>query len=192
MILECLHDFWENYIANSDIEIYNEFSLQHELGIYLRNKLPNFKVQFERNADFFIKDKNIKTRKHEIDIVIFKDNEKYAVELKYPRHGQYPVRMFKFIEDIQFMEELKSNGFNKTFTMAIVDEADGKKFYSGNSPQEIYKYFRSNGNKILHGKVDYPCNGKVIEPLYINGYYSINWLNLPKELRGYILETNND
>ncbi len=30
--------------------IYNEFSLQHELGIYLRRALPgNYKVQFERN-----------------------------------------------------------------------------------------------------------------------------------------------
>lgn len=34
-------------------EVYNEFSLQHELGIYLRENLQkhgNFKVQFEKNS----------------------------------------------------------------------------------------------------------------------------------------------
>lgn len=40
-------------IENKNIEIYNEFSLQHELGIYLRNNLQIGKIQFERNISYF-------------------------------------------------------------------------------------------------------------------------------------------
>ena len=40
-------------VLNEEIEVYNEFSLQHELGIYLRKILPNFKIQFERNVKYF-------------------------------------------------------------------------------------------------------------------------------------------
>ena len=39
-------------IKSKSIEIYNEFSLQHELGILLRNKINNKKVQFERNVGY--------------------------------------------------------------------------------------------------------------------------------------------
>ena len=49
-----LNNFWD-YISENKKEndIYNEFSFQHELGIYLRNVLPkDYKVQFERNVDF--------------------------------------------------------------------------------------------------------------------------------------------
>ena len=31
-------------IKSNNIEIYNEFSLQHELGIFLRNKISDFKI----------------------------------------------------------------------------------------------------------------------------------------------------
>ncbi|MCE7913083.1 MAG: hypothetical protein DYH15_00080 [Nitrosomonas sp. PRO4] len=31
-------------VRSGEIEIYNEFSLQHELGIFLRNLMPNHKV----------------------------------------------------------------------------------------------------------------------------------------------------
>lgn len=40
-------------VRSGEIEIYNEFSLQHELGIFLRNLMQNHKVQFERNVSFF-------------------------------------------------------------------------------------------------------------------------------------------
>ena len=75
---ELINNFWD-YQKKNNIELYNEFSFQHELGIYLRNNLPNYKIQFERNISYFFN--NVKdTKKKEIDIVIFKDDfsEKYA------------------------------------------------------------------------------------------------------------------
>ena len=157
-------DFWE-YIkkGGKEIELYNEFSFQHELGLYLRHELSQYgyKVQFERNTKYFAK--NDTFRKHEIDIVVFKTDERdefeklAAIELKFPRHGQYPVRMFNCIEDILFMEELKERAhFKHTFVMAIVnhkvkgdkDDEIGRNFYDIHNKHlkkdnSIYKYFRT-------------------------------------------------
>lgn len=39
-----------NPVTSQNIDLYNEFSLQHELGIFLREALTPYKVQFERNV----------------------------------------------------------------------------------------------------------------------------------------------
>lgn len=51
-IVSLLEEF-ADLIRNEEVEVYNEFSLQHELGIFLRAKLTGNKVQFERNTKFF-------------------------------------------------------------------------------------------------------------------------------------------
>ncbi|MEI6746325.1 MAG: hypothetical protein WCL34_10210, partial [Methylococcaceae bacterium] len=107
-----IKDFAEK-IANGTIEIYNEFSLQHELGIFLRGQstFSNMKVQFERPVPFFGCDETLV--KKEIDIAIYSedaegDQVKEAIlELKFPRKGQYPEQMFSFCKDICFCEQLK-------------------------------------------------------------------------------------
>lgn len=88
-------------VQSNDIEIYNEFSLQHELGIFLRKKLQDYRIQFERNVSYFTSDN--KTIKREIDITIFNEDksEKYAIELKCPLNGQYPEQMYSFVKDIK-------------------------------------------------------------------------------------------
>ncbi len=52
MLYPLLEQFF-TYVEDNKIELYNEFSLQHELGIYLRDKLPEYKIQFERNVSYF-------------------------------------------------------------------------------------------------------------------------------------------
>jgi hypothetical protein len=82
-----------NSISSGQIEIYNEFSLQHELGFFLRTQLPNCKVQFERNVRSLFPSQNSFV-KREIDIVLTDrnaDEHHWAIELKYPRNGQYPM-----------------------------------------------------------------------------------------------------
>lgn len=46
-----LPEFAES-IASGKVEIYNEFSLQHEIGVFLRARLPEFVLRFERNGGF--------------------------------------------------------------------------------------------------------------------------------------------
>ncbi|WP_108671801.1 hypothetical protein [Peribacillus acanthi] len=42
-----------NQVSNDGIEIYNEFSIQFELAIFLRANLPKeYKIQLERNINY--------------------------------------------------------------------------------------------------------------------------------------------
>lgn len=153
-------------VQDNRVEIYNEFSLQHELGIFLRERAEGYKVQFERNTKFF----GIKgTVKHEIDIVIYNDTEKYAIELKYPLNGQHPEQMFSFVKDIRFMEELKESGFDGTYCLTIVEDS---KFYAGDKKDGIYTYFRSDTP--IHGKITKPT-GKKDDEVTVNGCYITTW-----------------
>ena len=177
--------FVELVVANG-IEIYNEFSLQHELGIFLRAALPEYAVQFERNVEYFASSKAAFT-KREIDIAVFSKNRtelKYAIELKYPRNGQHPEQMFSFCKDIAFAEELKAAGFSRT---ALLIFADDHLFYSG-SGEGIYGFFRAS--KPITGRVDKPTGSKS-EHINIKGRYVVSWSEVSAKTRYAIVEISN-
>lgn len=179
-LYKILLGFWK-YKKENKIDIYNEFSFQFELGIYLRKRLIDYKIQFERNVSYF----NIsRTTKHEIDIVIFKPDlsEKIAIELKYPTNGQYPIQMFEFIRDIKFLEELKENGFNKAYAYVYVNDHN---FYEGQNTG-IYSYFRSDAP--ITGTITKPTGNKD-KHFFIKGTYIIDW-NKYEDDTFYLLETN--
>ena len=98
-MLQVLQKFMKNKI---DINhIYNEFSLQFELGYFLRTE--GYNVFFEKN----VKDYGFAGKyKSEIDLVAEKDDKRYAIELKYPKNGQYPEEMYQFIRDIAFAQHI--------------------------------------------------------------------------------------
>ena len=82
-------------VASGQVEIYNEFSLQHELGIFLRHRWPTYRVQFERNVSHFGAAKSGFT-KRELDLAVFSPDGKTlrcAIELKFPRNGQQGVHL---------------------------------------------------------------------------------------------------
>ncbi len=169
-------------IANGRIEIYNEFSLQHELGIFLRNFLNGQKVQFERNISFFRLPKT-EFVKREIDISIFNEDyaKRIAIELKFPRNGQHPEQMFSFCKDIMFLEQLKSSGFEAAYFLVF---AEDKNFYEG-SGEGIYGFFRSR--KLLTGIVKKPTGAKDSE-VEINGEYELVWHNIKDTLKYALVE----
>ncbi|HOU96485.1 MAG TPA: hypothetical protein PLN06_07665 [Bacteroidales bacterium] len=170
-------------IKTGKIEIYNEFSLQHELGIFLRSQFTNMKIQFERNVSFFFHAGEFVKR--EIDISIYASDKSklhYAIELKYPRNGQYPEQMFNFCKDILFAEQLKRSGFDQTFFVAF---ADDPLFYSGNG-DDIYGYFRQH--KILQGTITKPT-GKKDDTVTLNGSYNVQWANVCGNLKYAVIET---
>lgn len=172
-------------VAKGKIEIYNEFSLQHEFGIHLRSKLPNMKIQFERPVSFFISRTNLNFIKKEIDISVFsqdKSNKEAAFELKFPRNGQYPEQMFSFCKDICFIEQLKQAGFKTTYFIVF---ADDRLFYEGSS-ESIYAFFR--GKKELHGTIQKPT-GKKDESVTINGTYTIVWQAVTQGMKYAFVET---
>ena len=151
------------------IEIYNEYSFQMELGFLFRICLnPEYKVQFERNTSYF--NWEIDDSKREIDIAIYSPDlfEKYAIELKYPRNGQYPEQMYKSIKDISFLEKLRNNGFTDSYFIFLTED---HLFYEGRKTENIYQYFRSN--EPIRGIIHKPSN--LDEFVNINGNYFINW-----------------
>lgn len=173
-------------VASGRTEIYNEFSLQHEFGIFLRGKFPGHKVQFERNVAAFFESKAA-FKKKEIDISVFSEDThelKYAVELKFPRNGQYPEQMFKFCEDISFAEELGAAGFS---TAGLLVFADDHLFYEGPT-DGIYGYFR--GGRALHGQIQKPT-GKKDAVVTVRGSYSVKWKPISGPLMYAVIEVAN-
>ncbi len=146
-------------VRSGRIEIYNEFSLQHEFGIFLRALFFDRKVQFERNVTFFGLAKD-DFEKREIDIVIFDEknlqNPDVAIELK--------LSCF-------------SNGY-------VIIFADDHNFYDGKSDR-IYGYFR-NG-KTLTGTITKPT-GKCNTSATICGSYTIKWHPVIDKLRYALIE----
>lgn len=182
--LKGLIESFFKYVQERDIEIYNEFSLQHELGIYLRNTIANYKVQFERNVSFFSNDN--KTIKREIDIAIFNDDksEKYAIELKHPLNGQHPEQMYSFAKDIKFMEELKDRGFNKTACVVLVCD---RSFYEGKMNTGIYNYFRQE--YAVYGDIYKPTGAnKNSEFISLTSRHEFRWQDLNDRSKFYVIE----
>lgn len=183
--LKELIDSFTFLIKNNQIEIYNEFSLQHELGIYLRNNIDDssYKVQFERNVSYFGINKGNLVKK-EIDIAIFNEDKskKYAIELKYPRNGQYPETMFAYVKDIKFCEQLTQSGFDGAIAFTVVDDSG---FYQGTTEDGIYKHFR-NGHP-LTGTITKPT-GLRNEIIPLDGEYYILWKDINDSYKYYTVE----
>lgn len=122
---EDLRDFLKTLSKEDYNElIYNEFSLQFELGFFLRKR--GFKVYFEIN----VKNEKISREaadlsileKKEIDLfVINGDGSKSAVELKFPTHKAYSKRKRDCEKDARFMEQVShQDGFAKTYCLVLV------------------------------------------------------------------------
>jgi hypothetical protein len=170
-------------VASGRTEIHSESSLQHELGISLREKLRDSKVRFEQNVSSLFPSKSVFT-KREIDISICSSDMKhleYAIELKFPRNGQYPEQMFSFCKDIAFAEELSVAGFH---IAGLVIFADDRLFYSGRN-EGIYGFFRCG--RPLQGRIQKPTGSKDTETS-IRGKYVVQWKPVVDLLKYAVIE----
>ena len=162
-------------VGRREIEIYNEFSLQHEFGLWLRKQTDDSttKIQFERPASFFGIGK--KLTKKEIDLACFVSpaNTQLAMEFKFPRAGQVPIQMFKFCQDVAFLEELVLKEKRFPFGCALF-AADDPDFYRGtrHQPGTIYACFRDGAP--LKGKIE-KSTGKEEPPVVLLCEYRVEW-----------------
>lgn len=166
-------------VGRREIEIYNEFSLQHEFGIWLRSHAhhPKIKIQFERTVRFFGIDG--KLTKKEIDLACFEPPlvPIMVMEFKFPRAGQVPIQMFKFCQDVAFVEELvlKERRFQFGCALIAADDAD---FYRGSrhQPGTIYASFRDGVP--IKGTIE-KSTGPEEPPVLLLGEYRIEWRPVP-------------
>lgn len=180
---ESILESFANQVGSGSIDIYNEFSLQHELGIFLRNAINDRKVQFERNVSYFGFERG-DFEKREIDIVLYENSKSLldiAIELKFPRNGQHPEQMYSFCKDVVFAEQLKRSGFNRTF---VVIFAEDRLFYEG-TQSGIYGFFR--GGRNLTGTVRKPTGARDTE-LTITGDYAVKWHEVSGSLKYTVIE----
>lgn len=158
-------------VARGIVEIYNELSLQHELGIHLRSLLsPRHRVQFERPVSFF-GIKTTKTTKKEIDISVFlpDQTERIAIELKCPRNGQYPEQMFAACKDLAFIEYLVREGFTGG---AFIIAVDDPLVYRGPGQEGLYACFRAG--RPIQGMIQKPT-GAQDKSVQVAGSYALSW-----------------
>jgi len=162
-----------NQVSNGNIEIYNEFSIQFELAIFLRANLPKeYKIQLERNINYFGLRKEVLLKK-EMDIVVFNHftNEKHCIEIKYPTNGQYPEQMFSICKDIKFLEQLVDSNFSTAYCLVVVNDP---LFYNNKGDDGIYRLFRKE--KLLRGAIQKPTGKKDIV-YQLNNEYKIEWID---------------
>lgn len=183
-ISEVIGSFF-NYLSeldNINDYIYNEISLQFELGCYLRYHLSgNYSIQFEQPVNKLFNDyQKYNFVKKEIDLVI-NDNVKktrFYIELKFPKNGQYPVQMYKFCEDVRFLEQLNSADKNECCFICLVDDY---LFYKGKLTEGIYGVFRKSESNPSYGHINNTIDQYYSEkPLNIQGNYNFDWSSIAK------------
>jgi len=177
-------------VGNGTIDIYNEFSLQHELGLYLRSRLTDCKVQFERNVSHFqLAKENFEKREIDLAVTSASGERLSVIELKYPRNGQVPESMYSFCKDIAFLEQLLLAGFQSAYFLAM---ADDKLFYSGSS-EGIYGLFRSG--MPITGKIEKPTGEKNLaedkkRSVKISGIYTASWMPVSGSSKFCLIEVH--
>ena len=213
-------DDLKNGTIKVDVDFDNEFGMQFELGTRLRKAIEQsefakqgYKVFFEKNIKNICRknkwkyNNNNDTLKKEIDLLIAKTSseqleELYAIELKFPRKGQYPAQMYEFVKDLAFIAQLKGQyNFKRCWSVVMVDD---DKFYkspkSGNI-NGIYAYFRTfdkNGNIIkpqqIKNRIDNPIKYNSTKKAYIPfinipaGYaQTVQWNSINQKLYYYTI-----
>jgi len=181
---EHILDDFTSQIAKGKIQIYNEASIQYELAIFLKGIISNYKIQLERNVTHFKLDKK-NFVKREIDIVLFNKTKtrKFAIEIKYPtRSSGEPEQMYKFCEDIKFLEQLKESGFTNTFFLAI--SPNSRFWNAGGKRGSIYEKFRKE--KELYGIIANPIRTSE-EFVTLKGRHKMNWLTIKDSTRYFVV-----
>lgn len=157
-ITETLHDFFR-YLAQNEIEIYNEIGLQCELAMYLKDRLKPVEVKLEYPRDRILRmDKNDSLRSETLkgitkefaDIYIRTADECYVIELKMPKSENHAIPHVKLsaVEDVLFLQELfdQQNDESRIAACYAVFLTDDKRFstdYKGKGCQ-VHKYFDHN------------------------------------------------
>lgn len=177
----------KNSFDNYEYNIYNEISFQHELGKYIEKQ--GYKVLYEKNMYDNKKEDGHDWVKKEVDLVLIKNNEKFAIELKFLKgeNKAIPENMYNFIKDIRFMEQVKTfRKFTNVYNFIIVNN---QKYYKSelnkNKPKtryDIYKLFRIKSKKYSIPEkptdFDYYCNptgSKEGGHFTLDTKYSGNW-----------------
>jgi hypothetical protein len=186
-----------------DFELENEACLQFELGFYLRGKIDGnkYKIQLEKNIGRIL-DRGKQFGKKEMDIFIFNhgQSEKYCIELKVVQQGAIPQRMYEAYKDVQFLEQLKEEGFSNCYLLFATSEQsfwkDNPKEKDNSTGGKLYKSFRGQEDWVIFNSITKEDSPAFIKKgISLNQEYKSPWVNLQvkrdekkKQWKCFILE----
>lgn len=175
---------WDNYTS--------EFTFQFRLSSFLENHYNDIDIELESSIHRY----NISNLiKKEIDIDVYFNKTKYAIELKYIKDkGSFNIGMFKYCEDIKFIEQLIEKNFDKGYAILFttITEVYSKPNKMLN-PKNVENLTLYNGFRKLFelsGKLSIKT-GKLNESLYLNGKYKLNWLDFINNIKVCVVEITN-
>ena len=171
----------------------SEFTLQFRICRFLQSLDSNLVIELESNINRYDLEK---FTKKEIDIEYYNnDNIHSCIELKYIRDkGSYNIGMFRFYEDIKFVEELIESGkFENGY--CVLFNSINKLYTSPNrilNPKnkenlKLYESFRID--KQLGGTVSIKT-GSLDKSISIKGKYNLNWFDFDNEIKSCVIRIN--
>ncbi len=169
MIGDFIHSFFAN-VPDACGSIYNERSLQLELAHAFR--IAGFGVQFERPILALRPIGSTKKPKHNLDLLISRDGQSAAIELKVPLNGRHPETMYDFCADVEFVESIIADGKAEHGYCLMV--TNDKAFWDDSGRgSTIHDFFRKPGS-VLNGIIHKPTgNDKGIEAVVMSGSYHV-------------------
>lgn len=156
--------------------IYNERSLQLELGCYLRRE--KFKVQFERPFHVESPKGSTKRPKTYLDLLVVGKTGNTAIELKVPLNQRQPETLYDYCADLEFVEALMRSGACEFGACLLVTD-DPTFWQDSGRGSDIHNYFRRKG-EVLTGTISKPT-GERDSCVVLTGNYSpsTEWRDLP-------------
>lgn len=169
----------------------SEFTFQFRLCRFLDSKFGD-KLNIELESNIQRHDLSNLTKK-EIDIELYNSKqERTAIELKFIRdQGSFNIGMFRFCEDIRFIEELKENGFNGGYAIVFTTipelyTAPRRELNPKNKENlKLYTSFRKEFS--LSGKLQIKT-GNLRGAVYLNGSYNLDWHDFTDGIKVCLVE----
>lgn len=183
-----------DFARNNDLEIYNEFALQFELSFYLRQTLgKGVKIHLERNISYLGLQNDLV--KKEIDILVLYDiaplNNVVVVELKaiINQDTTRPINIFDWVKDLKFLEQLKSAGVGKCYSLFVTDNEKlwPESFKHRSNPKlRLLPDFRRGK---IHGTYStHATPNKNNKTISLDSEYTFKWKNFVREQRYFLIE----
>lgn len=164
-----LKGFFARYLGDPTIELYNEFSVYHEIGNHLQRLFTaDYRINYMRPPEFFgIRESLVKSG---IDIAIFDEEmgRYHAIEVVFIKDEPHLEKMFEICTGIRFMEELVENGWRESYVLLIADLPEER------HPDGAYPHPLFRGETVIEGAIQSP-DEQHPTILDIQGTYTIEW-----------------
>ena len=168
----------------------SEFTLQFRICRFLQSLDSNLVIELESNINRYGLEK---FTKKEIDIEYYNNDDIHScIELKYIRDkGSYNIGMFRFYEDIKFVEELIEsgkfeNGYCVLFTSINKLYTPPNRILNPKNKENLKLYESFRIDKQLGGTVSIKT-GSLDKSISIKGKYNLNWFDFDNGIKSCIV-----